>query len=174
MKEADKGGAVVIMDTRDYVAKAHRQLADRRFYLPVDHDPTQESSDRIETYLTLLFRKQTISKCIYDRVSTRRSRTPAFYHNPKIHKPNTTLGTPPGRPIISGNGCATEKISALVDLCINPLPPLIPSFVKDTTHFLCLLREYTQQNTINGDTFLVTLDVTALYTNIPQQEALRQ
>lgn len=141
IKEADKGGAVVIMNTKDYVAEAQRQLADPKYYLPANHDQTPEFSDRVETYLTSLFKKQIFSKCVYDRISTRQPRTPAFYHNPKIHKSNTILGTPPGRPIISGNGCATEKISALVDLCINPLVPCIPSFVKDTTHFLCLLQE---------------------------------
>lgn len=40
IKEADKGGAVVVMDTKDYVAEAHRQLADRKFYQPVDQDQT--------------------------------------------------------------------------------------------------------------------------------------
>lgn len=45
IKGADKGGAVVIMDTKDYVAEADRQLADRDFYLPMPQDQTQEFSD---------------------------------------------------------------------------------------------------------------------------------
>lgn len=120
IKQADKGGSVVVLDTIDYVKEAERQLADRNFYLPSTHDQTQEFSQRIETYLTSLYRKESISKRVYDRVSTRLPRTPSFYHNPKVHKPYTHLGTPPGRPIISGNGCATEKISAKVHSTNSP------------------------------------------------------
>lgn len=107
IKEADKEGAVIIMNTSDYVAEAQRQLSNRMFYLPTDRDKTQNFTDRIETYLLSLFNRKVLSKVVYDRVTTKQPRTPAFYLNPKIHKPNTVLGTPPGRPIISGNGCAT-------------------------------------------------------------------
>lgn len=135
IKQADKGGAVVILNTGDYITEAQRQLSDPRFYRTSDRDLTLEFSDRIEKYLTSLFSRHFISKAVYDRVRTDNPRTPAFYHNPKIHKPNTVLGFPPGRPIISGNGCVTEKISALVDLILNPLVPLIPSYVRDSITF---------------------------------------
>lgn len=59
IKEADKGGAVVILNTTDYIAEAHRQLADHKFYRPVDHDMTAEFSDRIEKYLLSLHKKGT-------------------------------------------------------------------------------------------------------------------
>lgn len=170
--KADKGGAVVILNTSDYISEAHRQLADRKFYRPVDHDMTEEFSDRIETYLSTLHKKGSISKCIYDRITTPNPRTPAFYHNPKVHKDNTHLGIPPGRPIISGNGCATEKISAFIDLCLNPLVPKIPSFVRDSTHFITLLQQHVRNADCHRHTLLVTLDVTALYTIIPHEEGI--
>lgn len=101
LKQADKGGAVVFLDTTDYIAEANRQLADRSHYSPVDHDLTQEFSGRIETYLTTLADKHTISKGTFERIRTNNPRTSAFYHNPKIHKQHTDVGIPPGRPIIS-------------------------------------------------------------------------
>lgn len=162
IKSADKGGAVVILNTEDYVAEANRQLSDRNFYLPLARDQSQRFNDRIETYLASLLKKEIISKASLR--PTHQPTTPAFYHNPKIHKPKTSSGIPPGRPIISGNGCATEKILALVDLCINPLVPLLPSYVKDSTHFLSLLQDYLDQHTVGPGTLLVTLDVSALYT----------
>jgi hypothetical protein len=39
------------------------------------------------------------------------------------------------------NGSPTEKISQFVDHFVNPSIQKIKSYVKDTTHFLCLLEE---------------------------------
>lgn len=48
---ADKGGATVILDTRDYVAEAERQLSNTRFDCPLDHDPNPQFNTRIDSYL---------------------------------------------------------------------------------------------------------------------------
>lgn len=71
IKEADKEGAVIIMNTSDYVAEAQRQLSNRMFYLPTDWDKTQNFTDRIETYLLSLFNRKVLSKVVYDRVTTK-------------------------------------------------------------------------------------------------------
>lgn len=70
IKQADKGGAVVILDTQDYIAEAQRQLSDPRFYCTSDHDLTPEFSDRIEKYLRSLFTRHFISKLVYNRICT--------------------------------------------------------------------------------------------------------
>ena len=46
----------------------------------------------------------------------------------------------------------------------------IPSYIKDTTHFLQILDQYTAP--LPEDSILVTLDVSSLYTNIPHHEAI--
>ena len=94
--------------------------------------------------------------------------TSRFYLLPKIHKGKFP---PPGRPIISGNGCPTERISQFVDFFMKELSPKGPSFLKDTTDFLQTLHAVGK--TPPG-TLLVTLDVTSLYTNIPKMRALEQ
>ena len=76
---------------------------------------------------------------------------------------------PPGRPIISGNKCPTERISALVDHFLLEVAPLGSSYIKDTTHFLKILRDI---GSLPDDALLVTLDVTSLYTNIPNNEGI--
>jgi hypothetical protein len=48
---------------------------------------------------------------------------------------------PPGRPVVSGNGRPTEKISKFVDHFLNPTVKDIWSYVKDTTHVLKLMEE---------------------------------
>ena len=59
-----------------------------------------------------------------------------FYLLPKIHKKNC-----PGRPVLSGCNTPTQKISAFVDSQLKPLVSQIPSFVKDTNHFLNKLMQ---------------------------------
>jgi hypothetical protein len=90
-----------------------------------------------------------------------------FYLLPKIHK---KVSPPPGRPVVSGNGSPTEKISHFVDHFLNPTIPDIRSYVKDTTHFLQLLEEV---GPLPDNAMLVTLDITSLYTNVPNEDGLR-
>jgi len=93
-------------------------------------------------------------------------RTPQLYLLPKIHKGITP---PPGRPIISANGCPTEKISEFVDHFLNPTCKNLKSYVKDTTHFLKLIYDL---GDLPNNCILVTMDVSSLYTNIPIDEGI--
>lgn len=143
-KGANKGGATVILDTKDYIAEAERQLSDTHYYCPLDCDLTPQYNTRIDNYLRSLHKKGTLSKTIFDRLLTPSPRTPAWYHNPKVHKPNTHLGIPPGRPIVSVNGCVTEKITSFLDICLNQVVPHTPSYVKDPTSYNWLNNTPTQ------------------------------
>ena len=90
-------------------------------------------------------------------------RIPLFYTLTKIHKP-----TPVGRPIIEGCDGPTERISALVDHLIQPIAQKQASYLKDTTDFLNFL----EKTKLPKNTILVSMDVTSLYTNIPQEEGI--
>ena len=90
-------------------------------------------------------------------------RIPVFYTLTKIHKP-----TPVGRPIISGCDGPTERISAFVDHLIQPIAQKQASYLKDTTDFL----NFIEKTKLPKDTILVSMDVTSLYMNIPQEEGI--
>ena len=75
---------------------------------------------------------------------------------------------PPGRPIISANDSPTERISQLADHFLQPLLPENRSHLKDTTDFLRKLANLPKL----PNSLLVTLDVTSLYTNIPNDEGI--
>ena len=85
-------------------------------------------------------------------------RLPVFYTFTKIHKPN-----PVRRPIISSCDSATERISSFVYLSAK----VQESYLKDTTDFLKL-----KEKTKVVKEMLVSMDVTSLYTNIPQKEGI--
>ena len=88
-------------------------------------------------------------------------RTQRMYFLKKLHK------TPHGiRPIVSGCSGPTERVSSFLDHIIKPLVPTIPSYIKDSPHLISLIENIR----IPSDAILVTIDVSSLYTNIPQDE----
>ena len=52
IKKANKGSAVVIMNTTDYLREGYRQLIDRNFYVKIREDPTEQISEKICKVLT--------------------------------------------------------------------------------------------------------------------------
>ena len=85
---------------------------------------------------------------------------PEFYTLTKIHKPTLV-----GRPIISVCG-PTERLSSFVDTLLQPISKAQASYLKDTTDFI----NFIENTKVKKRTFLVSMDVTSLYTNIPHEE----
>lgn len=158
IKPADKGGAIVVMNQTDYNTEAQRQLSDTSFYQPLPADPTLEYKERVRSTIIELQDDKTIDKNTARALIPLHCTPGRFYLLPKIHKLNN-----PGRPIVSGIGTVTEKISSYVDNIIREIPPTFPSYIKDTTHFLNEITDLT----LPDNSLLVTLDVASLYTNIP-------
>ena len=112
IKKADKGNAIVIMDTSDYIKEAERQLSDSNFYIEKDIDMSDIHREKIVDILYTMWSKDEIDNKTFNflKPTEESTRTSKFYFLPKIHKKEVK-----GRPIISGNGCPTENISAFVD-----------------------------------------------------------
>ena len=88
-------------------------------------------------------------------------KAPKFYMLPKIHKTNY-----PGRPVISSINCHTANISKFVDFHLQDHVIQLPSYVKDTKDFINKIEKITSPE----GSILVTMDVSSLYTNIPNDE----
>lgn len=161
IKPADKGGAVVVQDRQDYVNEGLRQLADVKVYKILENDKSLVFLQEISRFLEYCVREGEIDKQILDYLTNFEPRTSRLYFLPKIHK--KTL-PPPGRPVVSANGCATERISEFVDFFLKPYVQKTKSYIKDSTDFLRKLDAIKQ---VPCDSILFTLDVVSLYTNIP-------
>ena len=61
---------------------------------------------------------------------------------------------------------STSLHTLYIDSIIKPLVPLIPSYIKDSSHVIALF----EKTRIPKEALLVTIDVSSLYTNIPQDE----
>lgn len=163
VKPADKGGSIVVMNLCDYDTEVNRQLSNQLFYQKLDSDPSEDFKKNIHCHLSDFLESGDITKKEFDFMKIDYPTKPVIYTLPKIHK---NLEQPPGRPIISGIGSLTEKISTFVDYFLKPHVATLPSYVKDTIDMINILKsiDFSVKNML-----LVTLDVESLYTNIPHE-----
>ena len=127
---ADKGGAVVIMDVNDYIREAKRQLNDPRNYKVLAKNPTATNNDLINQTINRFKKEQWINDNIANGLKNPSPRTLQFYIFPKIDKERN-----PGRPVITSINCHTANISKYVNYHLQTIVKQIPSYVKDTTNF---------------------------------------
>ena len=163
IKPADKGGAVVVWRTDLYKQEAFRQLADTKFYAKVNKDLTQANQKIVKDTVNKLILEQKLPSTARNLFVTT-PKTSTFYLKPKIHKPNN-----PGRPIISACSCPTELISSFLDKKMAPFVKSLPTYIKDTNHALNILKQFSFPG---NNKFLFTMDITSLYTVIPNNEGL--
>ena len=161
IKPADKGSAVVIMTKKDYDGKALRQLSKMTRYERLSKDPTTENYNKIINAINELLANKSINANTARDLRVKEPRAAGFYILPKVHK---SLTSPPGRPIVSSNGCPTKRLSAFVDVILKPLVAETPSFLRDTKQ---LLTEISSPPAFPPHALLVTMEVVGLYSNIP-------
>ena len=163
IKPADKGGSVVVWRTDLYKQEAFRQLADTKFYAKVNKDLTQANQKIVKDTVNKLILEQKLPSTARNLFVTT-PKTSTFYLKPKIHKPNN-----PGRPIISACSYPTELISSFLDKKMAPFVKSLPTYIKDTNHALNILKQFSFPD---NNKFLFTMDITSLYTVIPNNEGL--
>ena len=88
-------------------------------------------------------------------------RIPIFYKLTKIHMLILV-----GRPLISGCDGPAGKISSFVETLPQTMAQLQQSYMRDATAFL----NFIEKTKVGKDTILVSMNVSSLYTNIPQEE----
>ena len=142
-----------------YEKEALRQLSDTSFYAKVDKDLTSANQQIVKSTINDLIVKQELPATASNLIITT-PRTSCIYFLPKIHKPNN-----PGRPTVSACSCPTEHL----DKIMAPIVRSLPSYVKDSQHALQIFRDF---NFLGEDKLIFTMDITSLYTVIPNDEGL--
>ena len=178
IREADKGSAVVLMNTTYYCNAATTLLQSNRYKKRPDlsKDGAMRKLRSARKQIIDEFRL-TLLKEEIDFLENFEESLAHLYLNPKIHKSKTIIDAVtkcrttvlpmeqpadlPFRPIISGTRCPLKRLAALVHKLLEPFPKKVGSYVKDTWD---LLRKLPQ--TIQPGSELISLDVKDLYTNI--------
>lgn len=160
IKAADKGGGITIMDTEDYDNKMKNHL-NIPAYLRIDNKTEYEPNKILNQYLVLIMElKPFLSKKQYIWLYEAQNELGTIYGLPKIHKKDIPI-----RPIISQVKSLTNRLHRYLQQVLKIGELQIPNLIKDTTDFLNKLKIY--NNHIDENTYLVSLDVESLYTNIP-------
>ena len=150
------------MDKVKYIEEALKQLGDCDVYTELRDDPTQRIAEIINTRVHKLCYAGYIDHKTLDYLLINSNpKAGRFYLLPKLHKKGC-----PGRPVVSGCSTSTEKISEFVDFHIKSLVPSIPSYIRDTKHFLQKLNDLER---LPDNAILVTADVIGSY---PHEEGL--
>ncbi len=117
IKKSDKGSAVVVQSTEQYLNECFKQLSDRKYYIPKNRDLTSEHNIKVYELVDNINSIGSISDKCADYLKILNPRVLAFYTLPKIHK---KVNSPPSRPILSANNAPTERTSEFVDHFLQP------------------------------------------------------
>ena len=164
ISDTNKGGAVVILDV-DWVKKAERQLNNKENCRKINCDPTTANNETIHKVILRFEKEDLLSKHISEVLKTEKPKTPHFYLRPKVHKKGN-----PGRSVTSSINCHTSKIPKYVDYHFQPIVKETLSYVQDITD---LLRKINQIDFVPNNSYLVSLDVKSLTTNIPNAAGIK-
>lgn len=175
IKEADKGSAIVIMDSDYYENKMQEMLEDASTYEKLDQNIDRSIMNKV---CTLVGKYQAnLTKREISYLTKFDYKTSKFYGLPKIHKSKAIIDAinqqkteyikiprPADlkfRPIVGGPASPTSTLSAIVDEALKPFLKHVKSYVRDDIDFLNHLPE-----TISNEEIFVSFDIVSLYTNI--------
>ncbi len=163
---ADKGTALVVIDTKEYEAKCLNLLADKDTYEELKHDPTVSLQRQLIDKLKGFKNKGNLSEQKYQKMrpSGNRSPAPKFYGLPKIHKDGT-----PFRGIVSS--CASLSHNTAKELT-RILQPLIGSNGHNVTSTKDFVDRMDTRQLDDGE-IQVSFDVSNLFGNINIDKALK-
>ena len=117
-------------------------------------------------FLCKLKQKNFFNENVYDKLYPSGSAPGRIYGTPKMHKSSSSDSFPKLRPIVSSIGTFNYNLARF--LC-DLLSPLVPNdySCKDTFSFVSQIK-----NANLSKKFLVSYDVTSLFTNISLQETI--
>lgn len=174
IKQADKGSAVVVQSRDQYIREANRQLNNDKHYKKLDKPIYPETIPMIKNITTKLHEKGFINKKqkqYLDGDGNVRERR--FYTLPKIHKDpekwDPPFEIPPGRPIVSDCNSESYYTAEFIEHFLHPLSILHPSYVRDTYHFIDIIKKLK----IPQNSYFFTIDIDSLYTNINTESGLK-
>ena len=181
VKPADKGSGTVILNYDDYIDSCNQHLNSKQlqpdgtnlpYYVRATEQELKVAKKRISSVLENAKTKKWITQQEYRAMDPSECGVGKFYQLSKVHKDFPEGSIPPGRPIISGNGSITEQISKYVDHHTRDIVKKLPTYIEDTRDFLNICEEINSEGGIPNDAIIVTIDVTALYTNICREDAV--
>ena len=175
IKAADKGSGIVISDFDMYLKAAYEHLlskqegSGKQFYKEVHGIEVDKAKHRIKAVLNDAKEAGIITKEEFSFMDPSDKSIAKFYCNFKVHKNHKVGELPPPRPIVSGKNSMTEGIGKFVEHHVKEISKSHKTYLEDTPDFL---REIEKVSGLDNNHILASIDVKALFTNIPTEEGL--
>ncbi|CAF4122854.1 unnamed protein product, partial [Rotaria magnacalcarata] len=171
LRKTDKSKVFHLGKVEHYQKKSEEYMDNTKAYQCLGAiDPLPDLIQRTNKYLLDLRLAKWITQKQYEQLSIKSNEVELahLYYLPKAHK----LGTPL-RPIISGLKHPTVKISKFLDDLLRPLfdQMALNSTVTSGFELVKQLQQWSRNN-FKQDTIFCTIDVTDLYTMVPQIEGV--
>ena len=181
IRPCDKGAGIIILDFEEYMRSCTEHLTSTQlqpdgskspYYMKVNEDIIEGTKKNIKDVLEEAFNKEIITKEEMEAMDPTEKKPAKFYQMFKVHKKHEVNKAPPERPVISGSGSYTENISLYVEHHLKEHANKHPSYLQDSPDFLREIEKLNEMEIIEDGDILVSIDVSGLYTNIPQWEGL--
>ena len=162
----DKGKGVVILNSTDYYSKLEDILSDSTKFKIIPCIDLYKSAlaieDKINTYLRKLKKVGHITEELFKSLFISASAPGQLYGTAKVHKPNVPL-----RPIVAAYRMPSYSLAKFVTPSIENISSNQYS-IKNSYEFQQSIDKYSTQH----NSYMVSYDVTSLYTNVPTTEAV--
>ena len=162
----DKGNGVVILDRKLYNNAIEEIISDSSKFEKLNEDPTLKREASLQRFLRKLKQKNFFNEIEYDKLYPSGSASARIYGTPKMHKFSSSNSFPKLLLIVSSIGTFNYNLACLFCDLLSALVPNDYS-CKDTFSFDSQIK-----NANLSRKFLVSYDVTSLFTNIPLQETI--
>ena len=166
---SDKGGEFCVIDTKTYHEAGKFHLDNMNTYQRVARMSAKTIEGKINTAWKVVCRDNGVPQNIARSLNSTNTRIPPFYHLIKTHKPGPELQI---RPIVASFNSPTSKISWLLTQLLNEQLNMISSHTASSDHLIRDIR-HLPNDTLSQYHYPFSLDVTALYTSIPINDAIR-
>ncbi|EYC38219.1 hypothetical protein Y032_0732g1913 [Ancylostoma ceylanicum] len=157
------------------MAITQRHLDDETLYCPSSAQEFAKQYRQLNRVWVETAKSAGLNRATIIRLKSDHPVCPVLYVLTKTHKlsPVTLTSSDPRdfkvRPIISGVGGPTDRISWLLKFILAPLLKHVPAHLTNTNMFLERLRE----TRFNSECAIESFDVTSLYTNVSNKAALQ-
>eukprot|EP01026_Neomeris_dumetosa_P036576 TRINITY_DN29544_c0_g1_i1.p1 TRINITY_DN29544_c0_g1~~TRINITY_DN29544_c0_g1_i1.p1 ORF type:complete len:491 (+),score=17.83 TRINITY_DN29544_c0_g1_i1:2-1474(+) len=164
-KSEKKGHQVVVMNTIDYDHRILVLLQDKTIYRKLYFNPFSRHVDQTTKLISNLRQNPNINQEFLNLLVCQRSKPPSIYCLPKLHKKGI-----PFRPIIASINSPDYHISKHLTYVLLPLVRSNPFSIINLHDFV----KFVQNQRLLGEEIMVNLDVKAMFTSIPVEEAISQ
>jgi len=162
--KADKGQITVTMDKATYIDQMTKSLDDVNIYRRIKKNPLRKITTKLNDMVLTWRRNEWIDENTCRGLRCTSGNLPRCYGLPKVHKAGFPL-----RIVVSSIGSPLYNMAKyLHDMLVTSIKKPA-SFVRDSWSFVDSIKN----KTIESHEVMLSLDVTALFNNIPKELVLR-